>query len=778
MRNHWWGKFFAIAFMTLCLPAAHAAEEPREIEFDLEALSLQEAIERFEQITGEQVEVNPRLLPGRRSAAVEGSRTPAEALRALVAGSDLEVIELPSGGFRIADGDVERLQAVEVTGRYEEQPFAEYTFAGTKTQTHLLDLAQSISTVTKEVIQDRALMRLNDIAPYVAGVNEFSVYNDITIRGFRNSDDRRVNGLRTYNNFWSQDIIAHVERVEVIKGPAAVMFGDASPGGVINIVTKKPLAREQQTLSARFGTYDGYSGNLDRYIAFDTTGPVTDGFLYRLNLAYEDSDSFRTGIFNENLVAAPSFTFLPADGTRINLDFVYTDANGILDRGQPTIDGVQNLESVPIHVSLTQVGDALDYETLSTTLSLDQRINDDWSFVVAYMNHDYEEDLREHRIRRYVSPTEISMVYNDRQSEADVNSLSSYLVGKFETGSVKHELVAGVDLVDREDVSSQVNANDVAIFDLTNPQNIVRDVASYNLVTPSWSPWGGTLETRGVYVQDRMTLGAWDFMLGLRHDEFDVSYVENADTGPNSYVASDSQVSPRLSALYRINGDQSVYASWITGFQPPDTWNNNPAYGGPFDPRESSLFEIGYKQMLFHGQALFVASLYRLTLENEVVWANDPNNPDLYIQRGEERATGLELELSGEVADNLRVIANYAYNDAEIVDDPDPSLEGAPKENAPKHKATVWARYDLNGDWGIGAGAEYVDERHTFEPTLQLPAYTLFNAAVYYEPSEDLELALQVKNLTDKTHWTGGYYYGRVYPGEPRSVSVTANYRF
>ena len=700
------------------------------------------------------------------------------------------LFQLPlATGLAVADEQAEQaepaepedryqLQAVEVIGREESSLFAEYTFSADKTQAHLLDVPQSISIVPKEVIQDRALVRINDIAPYVAGVNEFSVYNDITIRGFRSSDDRRVNGLRTYNNFWSQDLIAHVERVEVIKGPAAATFGDASPGGVINIVTKKPLRRAQTNLSARYGGYSGYSGSNDRYLALDTTGPFSDKLLYRFNVAYEDSESFRTEIFNENLIVAPSFSFLPTERTRINLDLVYTDSKGILDRGQPTFDGSQDLGVVPLDVSVTQPGDKLNYETLATTLAMEHALNDSWSVAFAYLNYDYEEELEEHRIDQFLTPTEISLRYNDRDSEADVDSISTYVVGYFDTGRVGHKLVVGVDSVKREDMARELVARNVDTFDLANPMNVPRDVSSYDLVTPSYSPWQGSLEGLGLYLTDQLTIGKWDLTLGLRYDDFEVDYIDPTTTSPEEYLVEDSQLSPRLSLLRRINADQSAYFSWLTGFQPPDSWTASPLYGGPFDPRESELFEVGYKQVLFNGQAMFVASIFRLSQKNEIVYANDPDNPDLYVQRGEERSTGLELEFAGRVTDSLQLIANYAYTDAEVVDDPDPTLEGRPKENAPEHTATLWGRYDLNQVWGFGAGASYVSERATFDPRLELPSYTVFDAAIYYQPTPQLELSLQGKNLADKTHWTGGYNYGRVYPGEPRSFSLVANYRF
>jgi len=682
----------------------------------------------------------------------------------------------PVASFAAEDGQErpvtspEQLETVEVLGRKEQTAFANETFSATKFKADILDIGQSISVVTKELIQDQGLVRLNDVTPYVAGANEFSVYNDITIRGFRNSDDRRVNGLRTYNDFWSQDVIAHVERVEIIKGPAAVTFGDASPGGVVNVVTKKPLDDTRHSVSTRLGSFD------EKYVAIDTTGPLNGQVLYRLNIAREDSESFRDEIFNQNTIIAPSVTLLPFEKTRINIDYVYIDNTGVADRGQPNIRGSQSLGEIPIETSLSQPGDELSTESNSFTVSLDQKINDQWSFALAHNMVDYEQKFVEHRTSGFVdgSDSEIWLQYGDRDAEADVTSTSGYFTGAFSTGAWEHKLVFGVDAVESENIQSQVGQDNVDIIDLRQPETInrPRDISSYTLVEPSWSPYGGRLEATGVYIQDQMTKGALQLMLGLRRDDYEITTVGS------DAISADDQVSPRASALYRLSDERSVYASWFKGFEPPAPGENSEINGGPFDPQDSELLEAGYKHRLFGGNALFVGSVYQITKKNAIVWANNPENPDLYLQRGEEQSRGLELEFSGNVTDDLMLIANYAYNDAEISEDPDPAIQGKPKEGAPKHMATLWGRYDFNAQFGIGAGVEYVGERYTFEDTLQLPSYTLVNASVFYNPTDSLRLALQGKNLTDKTHWTGGYYYERLYPGNPRTVSLSAAYQF
>jgi len=663
--------------------------------------------------------------------------------------------------------DAAVMEVIEVTGRADSN--ADYSFSSNRIRQDIVDISQSISVVTQELLKEQGIVRLNDITPFVSGANEFSVYNDITIRGFRSSDDRRVNGYRTYNNFWSQDIVAHVDRIEIIKGSSAAMFGDASPGGVINMITKKPLNERNTEVFARLGSYS------DHYVALDTTGPFNDQLLYRLNVAHEDAESFRHAQVNKNTIVAPSLTWIASDRTRLNLDVVHIDSQSVLDRGQPNFRNSQTLGAIPIEVSLTQPGDKLDTTSTGVTLTLDQKITEGWHLAAAYNNYDYDEKMVEHRIGRFQSDSTISLNYNDRDSDAEVNTWTGYITGEFFTGEWQHNLVAGVDLTELEEEQRDLYVVAVDVVDLNDLANLnrPRNVDQYQLDIPSWSPFGGNMENLGIYVQHQLSRGPWQVMLGLRHDDFTVNSFEREVVSS----ASGTQLSPRFSALYKLNEHRSVYASYITGFQPPDTWNNAPQYGGPFEPQDSELMEIGYKQRLFSGRALLSMAVYELTKNNAIVSAQDDSNPDLYIQRGEETAHGFELEFSGQATERLSIATNYAYNDARITDDPNPDLEGSRKEGAPQHMATVWGKYQISSSIHIGLGAEYVGKRATFVKDLTLPSYTLFNAGLFYEPNDSLSVAFQARNLSDEIHWTGGYNYGRLFPGNPRTYSLSVNYR-
>ncbi len=748
--------------------------------YDIPAGSLSQVLTRFASESGIYLVGAGEAAEGKTSRGLKGSYTVQAGLEALLAGSGLthqftdgKTVTLkraPSKESEAAHSPREtKLQAIEVIGRDERTEFAETTFAATKTETHVLDIPQSIGVATKEVIEEQNLVQLNDVAPYVAGVNEFSVYDDLTIRGFRNWDDRRINGLRAYNNFWSQPYIANVERVEVIKGPSAVLYGQASPGGVINIVTKKPLAERRHEVRADLGTFG--SGDNQALVAFDTTGPLNESgtFLYRFNASKWDNDSFRTEIFDKGYSVSPSLSWVPSADTRVNLELSYTNRETVLDRGQPNLAGADALGVVPIDVSVTQPGDGLDFQDFVASVSLDQALSDRWRVAAALQYHTYDEDLTEHRITSSLpSGSEYNVVYGDRETEAETLSGTAYVTGQFDTGSVTHKLVAGVDALEQESESRQQQASNVFVFDVLNPVNIRRPVETYTLTTPSWSPWGADNKRTGVFVQDQLTLGDWDLLLGLRHSRFSTKPIGGEKN-------SDSKVVPRLGLVYRYTESLSFYGTYAEGFEP--NFGYTAQEGGPFDPTSSRLYEVGAKHLGFGGDLLLTAALYHIVNDDIVTWANVTGNSDLMRQRGQEQSTGLELEAVGKVTERLSVIANYAYNEAKVTEDEVEANEGKTKEGAPRHAATVWGKYKLGGGFAVGAGAEYVGERKTFQEGFTLPGYTLFNAGLFYQ-SGGWNVSLLGKNLADKEHWTGGYYPGRVYPGNPLQVTLSARYTF
>lgn len=692
------------------------------------------------------------------------------------------------------------LEEVEIVGRSNQTYRSDYSFAATKTVTLTKDIPQSISVVTKEVLEDQNVYRLGEAVKNISGINQFSGYNDFTLRGFRSGsgNDRLINGLKAGFGFWNQPITPHLERIEVIKGPASALFANTNPGGTVNMVTKKPLEFSRNTIDFTTGSYDTYRSTAD------FTGPLNNErtILYRLNLGYENADSFRNLQFNESYILAPSLSFIPNEKTKVNVDLVYSQNSTRLDRGQAIFNQDEDLTSTPISFSLSQPGDYQQLTDFYATISLNHNFNDNLSLNVSYLKFNYREDLEEHRTSNVFLPDQpniLQLAYIRRIQEDDSDSFSSYFVGNAVTGILEHKVVLGIDYNQQDTNRSQWGARgdenfivgdnqfpggNVGNFDLENPvYTLNRNPETYvaNWFNQPWFENPVRSFTTGVYLQNQVRIGDdLQVLIGLRQ-EFYTNRLNQSD-GDFDYV-NQSKFLPRLGAVFSLSNSVNVYGTFVQGFEPQSAaiLQDTELYGGPFDPLTSNMGEVGVKSELLNKKLLFTLSLYQITQNNILVNANDPSNPNLLEQRGQERARGFEIDLNGVVNDNLSVTANYAFNRAEITESDNPDEIGTIKENAPKHQGGFWGRYYLgegvlNG-LGLAVGANFVTERNTFEDSLQLPGYTIFNGAIFYR-IDSLKLSFNINNLFDKTHWTGGYNFGRIYPGTPRNFLANISYSF
>jgi iron complex outermembrane receptor protein len=715
------------------------------------------------------------------------------------------------------------LQTVEILGRSETSYRNNSSFIGTKSATALKDVPQSIGYVTKELALDQGAFRVNDVVKNISGVNQFTFYNDITIRGHRiqgqKTSGNLVNGMRAMTSFWKQQLIPHIERVEVIKGPASALFGNASAGGTINRVTKKPLKESRQSVSSTLGSFNTFR------VVGDFTGPMTEDetLLYRLNLGYENSGSFRDLQYDKNLVVAPSFSFLPSDKTRLNLDIVYQQSDGRLDRGQ-AVFGNGDLFSVPITKALNAVDDYLKEESVNATISLNHQFTPNISFNSVYMRSNYAEDLLEHRSNNVfavlgdgsIDPEKVGMRVGIRKRNWSNNNFSNYFNFDFETSIIEHQLLVGYDYFQQvllpggsqlaargyysADGQSSINSYNpenkeaylldgqgnpvpiVAHFDLTDPfANQMRDMSKYIYTTSNFAP--SKLNSHGFYIQEQATIGDFKILLGLRQEYY--RDVLDYKVGTEDNVTQNALI-PRLGLVYTINPHLNVYGTYVQGYQPQTaTVINDPNAGGPFDPLTSELKEIGAKSDWFDGKFSGSLAFYHLTEWGSLFNANEPGQPDLLIQNGEEVSKGFEIDLAGNITPNWSLTASYAFNDAVITQNEDENLIGRQKPNAPRNTGNIWTKYLIKeGQFkglGFGFGANFVTERFgslgaTDNPPI-FPGYELFDAAVYYKMNR-FQIQMNVNNLFDKTHWVGGYDYLRAFPGAPRNAMTTISYIF
>lgn len=735
-------------------------------------------------------------------------------------------IELSSGeslkiDFVLDESSLE-LQTVEITGRRDIGYNNRETFSATKTGALIKDVPVSIDFVTKELILDQAAYTVNDVVKNVAGVNQFSFYNDITIRGFRVQGQRNygtlLNGMRSVTSFWKPQLIPHIERVEVIKGPASALFGNATPGGTINRVSKKPLVESRKSISTTVGSF-----NTLRTLA-DFTGAMTEDkkLLYRLNVGYESTDGFRDLQFARNLVIAPSFAFLPTDNTSLNVDIVYQNSNGRLDRGQAAF-GNRDLFSTPITTSLSAVNDYLNEVTLNATVSLRHQFSDHISFNSIYQLSSYDEDLLEHRTsNRFASlgdgsidETKVAMRVFERKRTWNNNTFNNYFNFDYDIGTVTNTLLVGYDYFRQEllpggsqlearsyllqngtatNVFNPENAENyvldadgnpvtnVAHFDLTSPTaNGIRDMSDYVYNTRSFNQF--LQQAHGVYIQNQTDIGKLKILLGLRQEYFMDFLNYNSDT---EQEVEQSTLLPRVGLVFALDPNINLYGTWVQGYQPQITAAIiNPEAGGPFDPLTSEMIEFGAKSEWFNNRLSATVSFYQIIERGGLYNADDPDNPERLVQLGEERARGVEINLSGNILPNWSMVAGYAFNDAEITQSDQEDIIGRQKPNAPRNSVNLWTKYIIeNGSvkgLGIGFGYNYVSERlgsivSASEPDV-FPSYGIFDAALYYKLNK-VQFQINVNNVLDETHWVGGYDVIRAFPGSPRAIMTTVSYTF
>ena len=715
------------------------------------------------------------------------------------------------------------LPTVDVMGRREQSYKNSVSFVGTKTATALKDVPQSINYVTKELILDQGAITVNDVVRNMSGVNPYSFYNDFSIRGFRATGNRNsgnlVNGMRTQTSLWRQSSLANIERVEVIKGPASALFGNAAPGGVINRVTKKPLdvARQSVTLTAgSFGTTRAYT---------DLTGPLNDKktLLYRLNLGYENTDGFRELQGLTSYIVAPSFTYRASEQTQLNIDMTYVNHQGKLDRGV-AVFGDGSLFSRPISATQSAANDYLRENSVNLSFALSHRLAQGLLFNSTYLFSSYDEDLLEHsQDNAFVkkadgkdNPSLVLMRVTQRQRHFRNNNFNNYLTWDVTTGAMKHKLLVGYDHFNTQlapgssyieaggyllrnggtaktfnvkkssDYLLDENKNprtNVPAFDLNSSAgNRYQDISKYIYESKDVKP--SDQYTNGVYLQEQLTWHKLQVLLGARMEWFtDVTQNKNGSESKTHQHA----FTPRVGLVYSVVPSTNVYATWIRGFEPQSVAvQSNPGSGGPFDPVESELWEIGAKGEYLNKRLSVTTALFSLRQKNTLYNAGVSGQPDLMVPIGEEFSRGVEFDVSGRILPYWSIMASYAFNVAEISKAPEGTKDlNLQRPGTPRHSANLWTKFivptGMLRNLGIGVGLNGVSERKgqvgRRENVVAYPGYALLNLALYYKVQE-VQIQVNLNNALNKQYYISGYDRLRSFPGAPRNINLTINYRF
>jgi iron complex outermembrane recepter protein len=674
-------------------------------------------------------------------------------------------------------------QEIEViaTGEGEEEDNYNVPDASTatRTDTPLKDIPQSIQVVPQQVIEDQQVNRLEDALRNVSGVSTGDGFGGTTerfvIRGFAQDDTTLVNGFRQGALNQGFPSVDRLEQIEVLKGPASILYGNLEPGGVVNLVTEKPLKEPFAETNLELGNFGLFQSSFD----FSDSLNSHQTLLYRLNANFEVNDGFRD--FEQDatrLSLAPTISWQIGKNTDLLIDFSYLKEARPFDRGIVAIgDGVAD---IPYDRIFQQPDDEYKLEQLSASYQLEHRFSDKWKLrnsfrLVSSQTSDFRLDslliddsgLLERGFRRNNDITENY-------------SLQTNIVGKFKTGKIEHQLLAGVDFDRSTTVGRQgrLPEDPVFLIDIfTKEADPIPNIEPEDLT--SFARDENThADLIGIYLQDQISLGKkFKFLAGGRLDIYDQKIIDFAEDLTSEQ--SQERFSPRVGLVYQPIELLSFYASYSTSFN-PDPFNSTTVNGDVLEPSTGTQYELGVKGEFLNKKLTSTLAFYQIERDNFAT--TDPDNPDFSIAAGEVRSRGIELDVAGEVLPGWKVIAAYAYTDAEITEDSDYPV-GNKLINVPENSASLWTSYEIQqGNFkglGLGAGVFFVGDRQgDFDNSFTLPSYVRTDAAIFYR-QDNWQANLNFQNLFDVDYIKSSETFREALrPGDPFTVIGSVSLKF
>lgn len=636
----------------------------------------------------------------------------------------------------------------------------------TRTNTPAKLVPQAIDSVKASELTAFGQPTLSEALTGIPGVNASgdTRFDGVNIRGFSASNDFYLDGFRDDMQY-TRDL-GNTERVEVLKGPAAVLYGRGSTGGIVNRVSKKPQKGLESSVSAQVGSFDS------RRLAADLNGEAGEQVQVRLNLAQEDKDSFRNGVTSKRTLLAPSVNWEISDKLNWLVQYERNEHDRTPDRGIPGVNG-RPADVPKEYVYSDTRRDFIDDVAQSTRSRLTWDINDQWQLrqQLGYTSLDSQFD------NTYVTSVKGDQVTRSRwQQDLKANSLISNTEaeGQLQTGPVEHRLLVGFEQNWQERTPKLYqNATAIPAGNLYDPGSL----PTYDGAMKLSSDANHKVRGYGLYLQDQLSLGDWHLLAGLRRDDFTVTSRRN-DLNKEETV-SVSSLSPRLGLVWNPIEEHAFYASYSKTFTPvggeligitPGDKNNN------LDPQHTRLYEGGVKSDWLDGRLATTLSLYRLEMYNKR--SKDPLDPTKVILTGLQRTEGIELSARAQLTDELYLRGGIAIQDAEQVK-ADADLQGKRPMNVSRQNGELFAGYQSGkqgwfGETGMTAvGDRFADNANT----TTLPGYARFDARAGYR-WQQWETQLSVENLTDHDYFVSATSASQIMPGTPRQLHLSAAYRF
>ena len=790
-------SFSALALLPLTVAVAAEAGSARQsapFTFAMASKPLPQALSDFSRITGISVVYTDEAPYGLTAPAVSGQMSAEQAIQRLLSGSGLTFRRTDAHTLALEPQPTEgalNLGATTITSvmdqtmSYQPPP----TSSVMRSSALLQEIPQTVNVIPAQVIRDQAPRNLDDALANVSGITQGntlgSTQDSVMTRGF--GDNRNGSIMRDgMPVIQGRGLNATVDRVEVLKGPASLLYGIQDPGGVVNMVSKKPELEQYNALTVRGSTYgDGKNGSGG---SFDSTGALGDsGLAYRMVLDHEDEDYWRNfGTHRETLVA-PSLAWF-GESTKLLFAYEHREFLTPFDRGT-LIDPRDNH---PLDISrdrrLDEPFNNMEGRSDLYHFEADHELNDNWTAHFGYSWNRETYDASQVRV------TAINTARGTltRSMDGTQNAISTdrfttaSLEGKVDVLGMQHDLVFGVDdeyrKIYREDLIRQKS---LTTFSYLNPV-YGREVAG-TTVSPADSAQTDQLRSDSLFLQDSIHLtDQWILVAGGRFQEYDqyagkgVPFKANTDSNGQKWV-------PRAGLVYRYTDALSFYGSYTESFKPNSTIaplsGSSTVLDGSIAPEEAKSWEVGAK-LDIPGRVTGNVALFDIKKRNVLV-ANSEGPVTLYSAAGEVRSRGLEVDLTGQLSDRWSMIGSYAYTDAEVTEDP--TYKGKKLQNVAKNSGSLSAVYDFGTIVGgdqlrVGAGARYVGERAgNAVNDFDLPSYTVADAFATYDTKvegQKVKFQLNVKNLFDRTYYTSAASRFFVSMGDSRQVSLSSTLEF
>ena len=643
-----------------------------------------------------------------------------------------------------------------------------------KTPVPIIDVPQTLSIVTDDEIRKQGFRELGDIVRYTPGVNtsQGEGHRDsIVFRGVRSTADFYLDGVRDDVQYYRS--LYNLEQVEILRGPNALLFGRGGTGGIINRVTKKAVLDEQ------FGSFDMGADSFGAFdFAVDYNVSTGEKSALRINFHSDTLENHRDYFDGDRYGFNPTLRLELSPVTTLDLSYEHADHERFIDRGVPTLNGepVEAFEEIVFGDTDTNL-QTLRADIYRANLSHEFSDTRKGNLVVQYS--DFAKMYKNYYASGYSGgDTFTADGYKDPTERTNL-IISGNIVNEFQTGSAKHTLLVGAEIIDTENENYRYNTffitteDDNEVFNITRPINFgvnAAGVRTYNDFTADLkSSTESDIEVTSIYIQDQIDVtDKFKILLGGRFDNFDIT-VRDVKKG-TSESREDEEFSPRAGLIFKPQENVSLYVSYAESFLPRsgEQFKKLDANAARLDPDVYESTEIGVKWDIRPGLS-FTASYF----DSEQTIATRDSDTGENSEIVGLQVDGIELELKGQVTEKLSLAIGYSDLDGET------AKGGEPRE-IPEYTASLWATYEVNDRFGIGFGVTAQGESNikNDKPGLILPDYTRVDFAAYYDLADDLSIQLNVENVTDELYFPHSHSTHQASVGEPLNARISLRKTF